>query len=66
MTNEEMEQEANHFAMCLLVPEKLLREELGRIKSLDLCDDEGLKKLAKKFCVSETLMTVRLHQLGLL
>jgi Zn-dependent peptidase ImmA (M78 family) len=59
---EEMEREANYFAMCLLMPEKLLRHEVSAIGGLDLCDDEKLKALARKFGVAQGLMAIRIME----
>lgn len=66
---EEMEREANIFAMCLLMPEKLVRDWLKRhdVKAWDCWDcteDDVLKIFAKDFGVSMTIATLRLQQLG--
>lgn len=59
----DMEIEANYFAMCLLVPTGLLKEELAKTGgTFDLCDDDALKALAKKFGVSMMVMTIRLKE----
>jgi len=55
-TDEEIEIEANYFARHLLVPDKLLLED---IKDRRLSDDL-FEKLAKKYEVSIPLMTVRI------
>jgi len=49
MSTEKQDHEANLFAMCLLMPEKLVRAEVARMGGVDLCDDEPLKQLAHKF-----------------
>jgi Zn-dependent peptidase ImmA (M78 family) len=58
------EKEANAFAAALLMPEKMLREEINNQK------EEAKKKfitnLAKKFQVSEQAITIRLTNLGLI
>lgn len=59
-----LEREANEFAACLLMPEKLLRIQLLNI-DLDYTDDT-VKLLAKKFDVSTTAMSFRLSNLQLL
>lgn len=58
------EQEANLFAMYLLMPEDLLRAEIKKIRSIDIGDDKAIKKLADKFKVSVTVMTLRLGQIS--
>ncbi len=59
-----MDQEANYFAMCLLMPEQFVREELKK-KEFNLMDDKAITELAKRFQVPVTVMTVRLIQLNL-
>lgn len=61
-TNKELEAEANYFAMCLLMPEDLVRREVANME-IDLADNNFLKELSKKFAVPETAMAVRLSQL---
>jgi Zn-dependent peptidase ImmA (M78 family) len=63
--SDQMENEANHFAMCLLMPESVVRKEAKKIGYIDLCatEDENLKKLACKFHVSMALMAMRLQQI---
>lgn len=62
------EQQANAFAMALLMPEGLLRDELHSLKFRHGTGNEDviLKSLAKKFQVSQTLMASRLIDLGML
>ena len=61
------EREANYFAMCLLMPEKFVREEIAKMGgSIDLADDKQIRILANKFQVSIAMMTVRLGQLAIL
>jgi Zn-dependent peptidase ImmA (M78 family) len=59
----ELEKEANHFAMCFLMPEKLVRREVKKLQPICLTDDEPLKKLAQIFDVSITAMAIRLSQI---
>lgn len=59
----EEDREANYFAMCLLMPESLLRKDLEGV-ALDVCDDASIAKLARRYVVSIQLMTMRLTQLG--
>lgn len=56
------EREANLFAMLLLMPEKHLREDLKRIGDIDLLGDSDaeIAKLADKYKVTSSLMTMRL------
>lgn len=60
----ETEKEANYFAMHLLVPTNLLRAELAKIGGFDLVDDRdgNLRKLARKFGVSETIIAFRVAE----
>jgi Zn-dependent peptidase ImmA (M78 family) len=57
------EAEANLFARCLLMPENFVRTEIRKIKAFDLCNDEHIKILAKKFHVSQGIMAFRLGEL---
>lgn len=70
MTNEEMEQEANLFAMELLMPAQFLERDLekynARGDSLDIVDGELIRALAIRYGVSDTIMTIRLTQLGII
>lgn len=60
--NKILEDEANYFAMCLLMPSHLVKQEVAKVK-LDLTNDDALKSLAKTFDVSMTAMALRLSQL---
>jgi Zn-dependent peptidase ImmA (M78 family) len=57
------EVQANQFAAGLLMPEELVRAEVGDIDHITEID---VKRLAKKFEVSERAMTFRLISLELL
>ena len=59
------EKEANLFAAELLMPAKFLERDLQG-KNFDLLEEDGLalKKLAKKYRVSEQALTFRLSYLG--
>lgn len=59
---DEVEKEANYFALALLMPRELFIKELEATK-LDLASDEPLKELAKKFGVSTTAVMVRMSML---
>jgi Zn-dependent peptidase ImmA (M78 family) len=63
--DERREREANYFAMCLLMPEKLVRRWVREHGSgFDWGDDDSLGLLAKDFGVSMTLAAIRLSDLG--
>lgn len=55
--------EANYFAMCLLMPERFVRDEIRKIGGIDIADDRAIRKLARIFAVPETAMAIRLGQL---
>lgn len=62
-TAQDREREANYFAMHLLVPSDMLRRELNRIGGVDLSSDDGtLKRLARKFGVSEAVIAFRIGE----
>jgi Zn-dependent peptidase ImmA (M78 family) len=54
---DKMELEANTFAVLLLMPEELLLPELK--KGLDICDDDRLKDICKKFQVTPAMFAYR-------
>lgn len=68
MDKDDQEREANHFAICLLMPEKLVRDWIKKQEPTkwDATEDDFMKRFAKDFGVSMTLAAVRLHQLGIL
>lgn len=57
--------EANQFAAELLMPYDLLRYEINRLP-VGVSVEEGIRRLAEKFIVSEQAMTFRLSGLRLL
>lgn len=57
--------EANQFSACLLMPSKLLKESVRRLKTERLYDSH-VTRLAQEFDVSEQAMTHRLTALGFL
>lgn len=59
----EIEDEANEFAMHLLMPTEFLKAELAKLGGFDIEDEKAVQKLAKKFGVSQQIMTLRLGQL---
>lgn len=58
--DDDMEREANEFAMELLMPSAWLKRDAAGI---DMGDDEALAKLAKKYKVPVGLLCIRLGQL---
>lgn len=56
--------QANKFAAALLMPEKLIRDEMAS-SHFDLDDEDDVSNLAKRFNVSAAAMTFRLKNLGL-
>lgn len=64
---DDREREADHFAMCLLVPEDALRERWPvPTQGSWLQHGERIVALAKEFQVDELLMVKRLTQLELI
>ena len=61
---EEIEREANYFAANLLMPAKLVINEVNKLSSTK-DDEENIKILSKKFDVSVSAMTFRLVNLGI-
>lgn len=59
------ESEANAFAAAFLMPERMLREDLGEGR-IDASDDEQIKQLARNYGVSLQALTIRLTNLTLL
>lgn len=61
---ETEEAEATYFAMCILMPETFVRDEVEKLGGhVDLESGKEIRQLAKIFKVSETVMTVRLCEL---
>lgn len=60
--DKQLEKEANYFAMCLLMPTHLVKQEAAKL-TFDLTNDDAIKSLAKTFDVSTTAMALRLSQL---
>lgn len=56
----QMDEEANAFAMELLMPEEWVRRDA---KGIDLLDTLAVEKLAKMYQVSVPLMSFRIGQL---
>ena len=61
---KKQDDEANYFAMCLLMPKELVLQEVATLKGVDI--EKGIKILAKRFIVSELMMTKRLIQLKII
>lgn len=60
---QRLEDEANAFAMALLMPEKFVREAVAKAGGVDLSDDKAIEKLAREFQVPNAVMAYRLGQL---
>ncbi|MBS1511075.1 MAG: ImmA/IrrE family metallo-endopeptidase [Bacteroidetes bacterium] len=60
---KEMENEANYFASCILMPTDQVRKAL-EIMDINLVTEDGIKELAKLFDVSTTAMSLRVNKLG--
>jgi Zn-dependent peptidase ImmA (M78 family) len=58
------EVESNLFAAELLMPAQFLRQDLDRLRTLNLLDEENVAKLADLYRVSSQAMAVRLAHLG--
>jgi Zn-dependent peptidase ImmA (M78 family) len=56
----DIEHEANIFAMELLMPTDFLLKDLKAMGGIDVSDDDGVAKLAKKYHVSQALMALRI------
>ncbi len=61
---DEGEMEANHFAAELLMPHEFIAADLAQVHAVDLCDEELLPALARKYCVSVQALQYRLMNLG--
>lgn len=63
---QEMEIEATLFAIYLLLPEELVRQEVSLLapNGFDVVDDPAIGAMAYTFRVSTQLMMIRLIQLG--
>lgn len=57
------EQEANHFAACLLVPQPMLEKTINRYQTIVNNDGNGI--LGSLFGVSPEVIGFRLHDLGI-
>ena len=57
------EEEANYFAVELLMPRRWLIEDVRAMGGVDLTKDTQVASLARKYCVSISMMAVRLMQL---
>ncbi len=64
MNRDDMEREANYFARCLLMPRDFVLADLKLAGGMDICDDDAVKVLAKKYGVSISMMALRIHEVG--
>jgi len=53
---------ANYIAMCLLMPEKMVRDYVKKNK-MDMTDDRHLRAMANKFAVPLGVLVLRLNKL---
>lgn len=61
MNDNDLEREANVFALFLLMPQDLLVQEIHKLEgTLDWTDGKGLKKLCETFGVTQTALVVRM------
>lgn len=58
------EKEANLFAAEVLMPRSFIKSDLAKIETLDLQDEQVLKKMADSYKVSIQALTFRLAYLG--
>lgn len=58
-----MDEEADLFAVELLMPKALLLEDIRKLGGIDIETDHRIESLAKRYRVSLQLMTMRLGQL---
>ena len=54
-----IEQEANYFAMCLLMPEQFVRVDITAMGGIDLTEDRQIRDLANTASPPDTC---RLHK----
>jgi Zn-dependent peptidase ImmA (M78 family) len=59
-----LEDEANVFAVCLLIPGHLLREEIDKMGGLDLGNNKQFNALCKIFDVTHSAMALRMGLMG--
>ncbi len=60
-----VEIEANTFAAALLMPEEFIRQDLQGNR-IDAYDESAIRRLARRYGVSQQTLTIRLMELGLL
>lgn len=58
MTTTEIDSEANAFAFELLMPFDLVRKD---IVGLDMCDEQSVAAIAKRYRVPTSVMAMRLE-----
>jgi Zn-dependent peptidase ImmA (M78 family) len=59
----DIDDEANAFAMELLMPTEFLLADLKAMGSFDIEDPKPIRKLAQKYNVSEQAMLIRIARL---
>lgn len=63
MSDREMQEEANAFAMELLMPTDWLRADLAKMGGVDIENGAAVERLAKRYRVSNSIMAIRIGQL---
>lgn len=58
-----LDDQANQFAIALLMPESLLKADIQAMGGIDLVDDADAAKLARRYGVSIALLGYRLGQI---
>lgn len=64
MNTRTMDEEANEFAMELLMPEVWLRRDIKALGGIDIEDEPAVNKLAKRYRVSPNVMVLRIGMLS--
>lgn len=60
--DNEIETEANMFAMELLMPTQFVKDYVAKHGPIDLTEDKYLKDMAKAFGVNQSMMAFRVGQ----
>ena len=61
---KQYDDEANAFAMELLMPEAWLRKDLAAHRRADTDPESMVEQMAERYAVTVFVMTIRLTQLG--
>lgn len=63
---KQQEREANIFAIALLMPPEFIHRDMEGHPPLRLDDDPRIRQMARRYNVTEQMMTTRLVNLGYL